>query len=382
MKLTSIILSIGILVTMFSCSMEEDMVSNIGGHTESLVNETYAELQFSLSSQTELNTKTDISGPTTGSTEDVKNGEMAVNKCFVFVANGDKIIGSRYYDIAQNDITLSEDGSYSLNKSILIKVTNDNQPELTVFAVGMKSDTEQKFEKEVFLTATTSLEQLKQSIINNPLTDFIKVGEGTIKPYSEDKDNGYQVSEKTTNFTDQGGTVQPGKAKITLTLKTAAIEIASFKIKNSKGEMIFDSQSKETAEITKIIKDIQMGTESAGSQTTNTLLDNNTEIVSKTKSYTSFAKETNSETSGSNPIGYRFYTYQNTKEATMITVAYMNEGKEASITFSVKTSNTAETVLANHLYRINVVITNNVADVKVECYTMDWINHDLTGSMN
>lgn len=368
MKLKSIILGIGLLAAMFSCSMEDNIIENAGGYVENTSEETYATLQFNISAGTELGTKTttNVSDPTTGSAADVKNEEMTVNECFVFVANGDKIIGRRQY--TKDDITLLDDGSYTLNKNILIKVTKDNQPELTVFAVGMKSDTDNTFEKNVFLGTATSLSQLKQSTINNPLTDFVKVGEGTIKPYSEDKDNGYQISEKTTNFTEQGDTIQCGKANIVLTLRAAAIEIASFMIRNSRQDILFDSETADISSIGNTIKDIQLGSMDKGGQIVNTML-NEGEASSKVRNYSSFK----SQEEISNPIGYRFYTYQNTGEATRITIPYVNaDGKDASINFSVKTSMTEETVLANHLYRINVVITNNIADVKVQSYTMDW----------
>ena len=77
-------------------------------------------------------------------------------------------------------------------------------------------------------------------------------------------------------------------------------------------------------------------------------------------------------------MGYRFYTYQNTADATMITIPYVNgDGKDQTISFSVKTPDTSgngysETVKAGYLYRINVEITNNVANVAVQCYTQDW----------
>lgn len=390
MKLKNIALGIGFLAAMFSCSMEDDIIQNDNGMNSVDGEEVYAALQFNISSKTELVTKSSsVSGPTDGTDNDVKNNEMAVNHCFVFVADGDAIIGSRHYTSPDME---SSDGKYTLKKHILVKVPKNNQPTLKVYVVGMKSDNGSYFETNIFSKAT-SLNALKSSVVGknaadegNSLSDFIKVGEGVIYPYDATiHSDGYQSSDKTTQFECNGGEVKCGNADITLALRAAAIEIASFKIKDSKGNYSFDSETANSASATReVVKDIQLGTkeEGKGGQIVNTVLDAG-EATSKVRSYTSYLTGYNEmsaeEKEKSNPMGYRFYTYQNTVDATMITIPYVNgDGKEQSISFSVKTPDTSsgngysETVKAGYLYRINVEITNNVANVTVQCYTQDW----------
>lgn len=386
MKLKNIALGIGFLVAMFSCSMEDDIIQNDNGMNPVDGEEVYAALQFNISSKTELVTKSSsVSGPTDGTDNDVKNNEMAVNHCFVFVADDNAIIGSRHYTSADMEFS---DGKYTLTKHILVKVPKNNQPILKVYVVGMKNDNGSYFETNIFSKAT-SLSTLKSSVIGknandegNSLSDFIKVGEGEIHPYDATHPNGYQSSDKTIQFNCNGGEVKCGNADITLALRAAAIEIASFKIKDSKGNYSFDSETANSASATRaVVKDIKLGTPKQGGQIVNTVL-NVGEATSKVRSYTSYLtgynKMSAEEKEKSNPMGYRFYTYQNTADATMITIPYVNgDGKDQTISFSVKTPDTSgngysETVKAGYLYRINVEITNNVANVAVQCYTQDW----------
>lgn len=287
MKLKNIALGIGFLAAMFSCSMEDDIAPNMGGEVEGVSEDVYAALQFNISTGTDLNTKTTagVTGPSEDSdySEMENSTEMAVNECFVFVANGDEIIGRRHYE--STDITRSVTGNkneYTLNKHILVKVPNE-KPVLTIFAVGMKSDKDDTFANGLYLSAT-SLSALKQSTVGknssdrgNSLTDFIKVGEGKIKPYEQDQTNGYQTSDRTTNFTCNEGSVRCGLANIQLGLRAAAIELMSFKIvtangttladlvtthngKNNKGEINSttqnDSKDISASQIRAIVKDV------------------------------------------------------------------------------------------------------------------------------
>lgn len=272
MKLKNIALGIGFLVAMFSCSMEDDIIQNDNGMNPVDGEEVYAALQFNISSKTELVTKSSsVSGPDEGTDNDVKNNEMAVNHCFVFVADGDAIIGSRHYT---NTDMESSNGKYTLTKHILVKVPKNNQPTLKVYVVGMKSDNGSYFETNIFSKAT-SLSALKSSVVGknaadegNSLSDFIKVGEGVIYPYdATNHSDGYQSSDKTTQFecNGNGGEVKCGNADITLALRAAAIEIASFKIKDSKGNYSFNSETANSASATRaVVKDIQLGSTEQG----------------------------------------------------------------------------------------------------------------------
>lgn len=408
MKLKSIALSVGFLVAMFSCSMEDGIAPNMGGKTDGVSEDVYAALQFNISTGTDLNTKatTGVTGPTEDSdySEMENDTEMAVNECFVFVANGDNIIGRRHYENA--DITRSTSGyknEYTLDKHILVKVSNE-KPVLTVFVVGMKSDNDDTFANGLFLSAT-SLKALKQSTVGknnadqgNSLSDFIKVGEGTIKHYDQDQANGYQTSDKTTDFEcNEGGSVQCGLTNITLSLRAAAIELMSFKVVTASGTTLADLGTTEdisATQIRAIVKDVIIDP-----QVVNTVLyptDEKNELAVSDKVFantvggnTSFMVAYNNKIAGakddaakreiessSHPLNHRFYTYQNanaTDRKTKVTIKYEIGDIPGECTFYVKTGGTADTdakVLAGNLYQLHVTITNAVATVKV--VTRDW----------
>lgn len=354
--------------------------------------EVYAVIRPSLSAGEGLSTKaSSVEEETSGET--YFQDEMEVKECFVFVVNGNDIIGRRHYS-GTTEIVASS-GNYMLDGDILVKVPKDNQPTLTVYAVGMRRDNTSYFASNIFPSVTT-LSSLKAEVVGknsmdegNSLTDFIKVGESTVAPYSETNKNGYGTSERTSDFEHDDGSVPCGKVSINLKLRLAAIEIVSFKIKDSKGSVSFDSETSDNASKTrKVVTDIQLGSDdpNKGAQIVNTIL-NEGEVAIKVRSYTSYKKAWDKmnakDQADSNPIGYRFYTYQNTEFPTMITIPYTDtEGVKSSITFSVKTPSTSELgyveeVLANHLYRISVEIKNNVASVDVQFYTQDWVRHDI-----
>lgn len=401
MKLKNIALGIGFLVAMFSCSMEDDIAPNMGGEVEGVSEDVYAALQFNISTGTDLNTKatTGVTEPTEDSNySEMENSEMAVKECFVFVSNGDQIIGRRHY--TETDITVNNDSKYkyTLDKHILIKVPSV-KPDLTVYVVGMAKDNGDYFATNIYGRVSTLGELKKQPVgkfiqageeVGNSLTDFIKVGEGTIDAAD------YGTSSKTTDFEcERDGGVKCGVADVTLTLRTAAIQIASFIIKDSKGVTLFNSSDKKNsaADVRAVITDIQLGTNQQISTNDNhgqllsTLL-NGGEATTKYYAYSSYLNKWESMSEGdqlnSNPINYRFYTYEKQSSPTNVTIKYAWDGREGSTTFSIKTGGTTDNdakVLANHLYKVNVTITNQVADVDVVTYTMDWVSHDISGDL-
>ena len=307
MKLKNIALGIGFLAAMFSCSMEDDIASDTKGKVDGVSEDLYAALQFNISTGTDLSTKatTEVTGPAVDSDYSaVKNKEMEVNHCFVFVANGDEIIGRRYY--TKSDLT-QKDGAYkyTLNKHLLVKVPSV-KPDLTVFVVGMTDDSNSYFATHIYETVF-SLSELRNKPIGkfvrdgqetgNSLTDFIKVGEGTILAGS------YGTSSKTTDFDClEEGTVKCGVADVTLALRTAAIEIASFVIKDANDNVLFDSDNPHSAaDVRAVLRDIQLGTDKGGiGQTDNngqllsTLLGGGEAIGAAYYAYTSYLNKWNS----------------------------------------------------------------------------------------
>ena len=399
MKLKNIALGIGFLAAMFSCSMEDDIASDTKGKVDGVSEDLYAALQFNISTGTDLSTKatTEVTGPAVDSDYSaVKNKEMEVNHCFVFVANGDEIIGRRYY--TKSDLT-QKDGAYkyTLNKHLLVKVPSV-KPDLTVFVVGMTDDSNSYFATHIYETVF-SLSELRNKPIGkfvrdgqetgNSLTDFIKVGEGAILAGS------YGTSSKTTDFDClEEGTVKCGVADVTLALRTAAIEIASFVIKDANDNVLFDSDNPHSAaDVRAVLRDIQLGTDKGGiGQTDNngqllsTLLGGGEAIGAAYYAYTSYLNKWNSMNEEakkkSNPIGYRFYTYEKKSSATNVTLTYDWKGRSGSTTFSIKTGGTTENcaeVKPNHLYKVHVTIKNQVVDVDVITYTMDWKKEEISG---
>ncbi|WP_147381217.1 hypothetical protein [Parabacteroides sp. AM08-6] len=408
MRLKNIALSIGLLIAMLSCSMSEEIAMNAGEGGKDTYKDVYAAVLVDISAKENLGTK---AGSTTGPEADsdyskMNSEEMAVNECFAFVANGDEIIGSRHY--SKSDIISLGNGKYGINeqKHILVKVKKGQEPDLTVFVVGMNSDEGQYFETNIFSKAT-SLKALKQRVIGgdgvgNPITDFIKVGENTIKPYSQDTENGYQTSDKTKAFECNDGNIKCGKAEIELGLRAAAIELMSFKVVTATGKVVADLITTRDEKdnngnlksittnnggdisasgVRAIVKDIIMD-----SRVENSVLhptDGLLELPENNKVYTttSFLDEAGSN-NDLHPLDYRFYTYQNSNvgesKKTKVTIRYEVEGIPGECSFYIKTGDTNE-VLAGHLYQLHVTIKNAVATIQIT--TKDWLHNKIEQGM-
>lgn len=238
MKLRNIISSFCLLLLAVSCSMDDDMLNDVDrGIMEA--GEMYTAFTFDLSTRDGLETK--------AGTDPLREEEGKITKCYVVIANGDHIIGSHTY--LENEIDQS-DGEYQLTTHLTIKVPASAIPSsLTAFVVAYAQDSENND-----FSTETSLKALKEKVISNPLTDFVKVGEAT-------GITGYKTSDKMSDFhnTDYCKAVQ-----VALVMRAAAIELKEIKAKF----MVGKEEMPLSVEVTSMTIDRQI---------TNTLLDGQVE---------------------------------------------------------------------------------------------------------
>lgn len=382
MKLKNIFAIFTTLLLVVSCSSDSDSTFN----TESSVlkNEVYAALTFDLNTESNL-TKSTSSVDNLGlSVDAMSSEEEEVNECFVFVANGDEIIGRHHY--SNNEMTKSVDGkTTTLSSHILVKVSK-TKPDLIVFVVGLKSDDNNTF-TNVFNTFTT-LSSLKQYTFGqnsmnqgNSIVDFLKTGE--FKILSAD----YDVSERTTDFEClQTGGKKCGHANLVLTMRAAAIQLKSFKVMSGASTIIDLPSSYGPAAIKAVIEDIIID-----KQVLNTVLHSSpakTELsdVEKVMKETSFLESYNAKTDEQklslHPLNYRFYSYQNSTSKTKIMIKYKINNIPGECSFYIKTDGIDDVhakVLAGNLYELNVQIKN--ATVSIQVVTKDWQHNVISNEM-
>lgn len=335
MKALNILSVLFFLLVATACSSESDTIMNDIDKEVETASEVYASFGVSLAAS-------DIQTRAGENTEAANENESMVKNCYIAVFENEegKLLGSKLYN--SNDIEVSENG-YTLKKNIVFKVpANDERKDLTIVAVANISE-----------SSITGIQNLSYSgLMDFTLTEdpdmLVKVGKLDIA--SGDYDSYMTISssmypEKVTPIT------------IEVAQRSAAIELNELTITSSIGTV---SDIKVTA--IKLINK-KFSTKVGRS------LENNNDI-----------RDTEAVTVDKDG-NYRLYTYSN-KSASQKTALYFEysynlNGKTETgkCTFTIKTPDNGqdvEQVEANHLYKLNVKITNGVATATIKCSTKDW----------
>ena len=326
-----------LLLLAASCSMEDDMLSDFDNGMVETGKEVYAGLNFNLTTGAGIHTKSSTAAGTTPLTTD----EATITTCYVVVADGNKIIGNHFYPI--NEITPLEpygslQAGYSLTTHIAVKVPASTQV-LKAFIVAYATR-----QDEIDFSKFSLLSDLKEAVISNPFNDFVKTGEVEIV--------GFETSDKMSYFQD--GKNCKG-VEVNLTLRAAAVELESIKAQYKVNET-------ETKPLNIAVTSMTMNNQAI-----------TTQLLANSKVHFSEGA-TGMDSKGRN------YCYSNTGgDKTTVTINYVVDGTTpGTFTFPLKTADQAE-VLAGHLYKLNVTITNSVATVKVT--TLDWKYNKVIESM-
>lgn len=321
-----------LLLLTASCSMEEDVLRDFDKKVVA-AGEVYTGVSFHLVNGSDIKTKTTV----VEDDENVDSDEAKITKCYVVVANGDKIIGSHTY---AGDEIISVSSEYTLNPNIMVKVP-EGTTSLKAFVIAYAQDS-----KNNDFSYITSLSELKNAMIENPCMDFVKTGEVIIQDI--------KTSRNIVDFRDKENCTA---VTASLSLRTAAVQLDEITVKDQHGNA-FDVRITSMAIINPAISTSLSG------------------YVKPTLSKEAIHLENS---------GDRQYIYQNmTSTVTTVMIEYLVNGvTPGSITFPIKTivgGQETVDVRAGYLYKLNVSIINGVAsgictvnDFKGNTVTGDWI---------
>lgn len=401
MKIKTIISSICLMLLAISCSMDDDdMLNDVGGIiAQESGTDMYAGFSFDLTSGAGLSTKTITDEGKDSDYSESQANELKVEKCFVVVANGDEILGNRMY--TEHEIS-GDNSEYTLSTHITVKVPA-NKPPLTVFVIGYYKDSfdskcwNKNMTENVSLSSFTSLSALENSVLGkkevggtsgNSLSDYIKTGKETI--------TGYYASDKMADFHNKE---HCSAVHIPLTLRAAAIELMSFTLfgANTTAEQRKEPNTYASVALSTTRKDGKSTTTNKGNpikaeeirafvtdveideQVINTVLSpDQDELINKVTEPTSFLKayESKEDKESSHPLNHRFYSYENTKEETKVTIKYQVNNVPGECTFVIGEK---DRIQAGHLYQLHVTIINTTATLKL--VTSDWKYNKVEQSM-
>lgn len=333
MKALNILSVLFFLLVATACSSESDTIMNDIDKEVETASEVYASFGVSLAAS-------DIQTKAGEDTVAANANESKVSNCYIAVfEKGGKLLGSKLYN--GNDIEVSDNG-YTLKKNIVFKVpANGERKDLNIVAIANIS-------KSITGIQNLSYNDLMNFTLKEDPDMLVKVGQLDIA--SGEYDDYMTISssmypEKVTPIT------------IEVAQRSAAIELNELTIESSIGTV---SDIKVTA--IKLINK-KFSTKVGGS------LENNDDI-----------RDTEAVTVDKDG-NYRLYTYSNkstsTKTALYFEYSYKLNGKTETgkCTFTIKTPDNGqdvEQVEANHLYKLNVKITNGVATATIKCSTKDW----------
>lgn len=409
MKLRNILSVLCFLFVAVACSMEDDILNDLDTKATG-DSDIYASVNLSLqTSTTGVTTKSNVSGPTGGSSE-MTGSEYGVWNCYiaVFEYNEGKVgefLTSHFYQ-GYDDITTAEDKDghvYNLGKHIIFKIPNDEskRKDLKIVAIA-QIQADVTYYSEL---GSVSYEDLTARVLGDQPNTLVKVGEmillkGDNSDYSN---NGISYIHISKNMSDLGNDEKVhSPINIELTQRSAAVMLNSFKILNSnnepykdvtitdvqllngkmKGRVKGEVKSGQDIQKEQSIRQVSISQyddndpyltlkwENGGQKRFNELLQGTYQKTDKEESY------------GASKDEYRLYSYENTLSAkTVLKISYTyNGGKETgTCEFSVKSREDSDTpnayveqVWANHLYKFDVTIKNAVATATISCSTNDW----------
>lgn len=337
MKALNILSVLFFLLVATACSSESDTIMNDIDKEVEAASEVYASFGVSLAAS-------DIQTRAGENTEAANENESMVKNCYiaVFEERG-KLLGSKLYN--GSDIEVSKKG-YTLKKNIVFKVpANGERKDLTIVAVANIS------EPSIARIQNLSYSGLMDFTLTEDPGMLVKVGQLDIA-------SGEYDSYMTISSSMYPEEVTP--ITIEVAQRSAAIELNELTITSSIGEV---SNITVTA--------IQLKNKNFS-----------TKVDGYVENYSDISAQNEKVTSENGELkNYRLYTYSN-KSASQKTALYFEysynlNGKPETgkCTFTIKTptdNGDVEKVVANHLYKLNVTITNGVATATIQCSTKDW----------
>ena len=346
MKIQNLLSVIFLTILTISCSMDESVINDID---KEIQNNTEAYAYFSL----DLNAGSTVTKTSSATEKDPigpNDEENRVNTCYlaVFNSNTGDLLASHFYKGGNEGDIIPGDGN------ITFKISGENKPDLKFVAItNINYSSDPEYSDVISLIDLQKCKKytdlMRATIKENP-TVLVKVGESVLAA----KD--YETSSSL--LTDHEKFCKT--VTIPVTQRSAAIELESFLVQKKNNNTSTELKVKD---VSVQLQNINMKTTVKEGSVTE-IYDNGT------------LKNWNVDNAGT----LHLYTYSNESESkTTLKISYILDGVEgtkyAYYTIKTPASNSLgyeEKVKANTLYKLKVTITNEVVDVAVKCYTMDW----------
>lgn len=362
MKLLYVWLVVSMSLILSACSMENDTIMNDADKENPLETEGYASFYMSLNGYGAM--KSSVSKPEEGTPETPSVAEESISTCYLAIFNADskQLITSWFYGEQAGDIKPGAGNSpiYALNQHLTFKVKEVKgvKPDLIFVAIANVNLPAIHGEKESSLKtlqACTTYEALLQARIIEDPTVLVKVGETRIKG---------------TDYCISSSLLEPdvllSTVNIPVSQRSASVELADFSIKNRNAAGVTTDLTSNVSDIWVNLENINLFTQVVGN-------DSKVEKTGHESVKFEYGKQEN-----------RLYTYANsTADKTTLTLSYKFKGEQKYAAYTIKTPTAGnqlgytEEVRANLLYKLHVTIINQVVDVTVKCYTLDWMNNEI-----
>ena len=373
MKIINTLSVLFFLFIAVACSMEEDVINDIDKDVQS-ASEVYAALGVSLAAdgvQSKSAVYDEEEEPNS------VNGEGTVNNCYITVFDKvtKQLLASRLY--TGEEVAISQGGNnlYTLGKSLVFKVSKklEERNDLLLVAVAQMNEYKEGWDegyKEISsisqgIQNCQTYDDLMNFVLREDPTVLVKVGELIVK--SSDYEKYMNI---TSSMVDKEGNALTGKEVIRIEVKqrSAAVKLEKFDVKSELGEVT-------DVKVISLQLLNMVGSAKVGKYDNNLVPEN-----SETRTIEDGDGE--SVIHRDNLFNERFYTYENpesksTKTKLRIGYSYKLNGKEETgfSTITIKSpseGNPVEAVMPNHLYKLNVTVSNGVATATIQCSTNDW----------
>lgn len=345
-----------------ACSSESDTIMNDIDKDVSLTSEMYASFGVSLAAD-EIQTRSEVDQV---EDEPANSNETTVKNCYIAVFDRDNgnLLGSHLY--TDPEVT-GKDGVYTLEKNIVFKISGNvkERHNLTIVAVANMNPNDDTYGSQSSIRAGIQNCYTYDNLMDFQLSEtpavLVKVGELHI---ASDKYEEYMHI--TPSMSPDLKDIKP--INISVKQRAAAIEVNTLtinssvgKVENCKIETIWLDNMALYTKVGQYLDDEDYITESAVVKPENT--------------------------DSGDLIHYRLYTYENgnesNKTAVCFTYSYTLDGKPETgrCNFTIKTpdaskkSDYSETVKANHLYKLDVTVTNGTATATIKCVVNDWVDN-------
>lgn len=341
MKLKNILSVFSLLALVVSCSMDDETVMNDINKEIQNEAEAYAYFDLNLVGEGSITKSAEFA-----SDERPNAHEGSISNCYLAVFDTDtkQLLNSFFYVTETIKPVSGAEDTYSLGSHIQMKVSKEvsKRPNLTFVAIANLNPTGAGSSLTALKACGTYDDLMNATIIENPRV-VVKKGETAIQKTA------YRTSSSISNHDEYCTTVT-----IPVYQRSAAVELSSFAVVKA-------GSTTETLDVT----DVQFNLYNANLYTKVNAGSMDTDYIG---TYYSFVDK-----------GERLYTYENTtSEKAYIIVSYkVNDVPAQTRPLYIETPGKGEQVLANHLYKLNVTVTNGVATAT--CTVANLIENTVSG---